>query len=68
METQYESQVDQSVRREYYGQIRRANRGGGRHTCPTCKTPGALSQWEKNQGYQCSNCTKAAEGCGFGEF
>lgn len=35
-------------------------------TCPTCKTPNALSAAEAAKGYQCSRCADREEGVGFG--
>jgi hypothetical protein len=33
-------------------------------TCPTCKRPNALSNYEAKRGYQCRSCTRADEGPG----
>lgn len=33
-------------------------------TCPTCKTPNALTPFEARRGYQCRTCTAAEEGPG----
>jgi hypothetical protein len=33
-------------------------------TCPTCKTPNALTPFEARRGYQCRHCTAAEEGPG----
>lgn len=33
-------------------------------TCPTCKTPNALTPFEARRGYQCHHCTRAEEGPG----
>jgi hypothetical protein len=35
-----------------------------RFTCPTCKTPNALTTYEARRGYQCHSCTRADEGPG----
>lgn len=32
-------------------------------TCPTCKTPNALSPREAARGYQCTRCADSEEGC-----
>lgn len=32
-------------------------------TCPTCKTPNALSPREAARGYQCGRCADLEEGC-----
>lgn len=32
------------------------------YTCPTCKTPNALSRFERSRGYHCWKCTRKAEG------
>lgn len=58
---------DDFERRQYDRQISKHNRrNSGRFECPTCKTPNALSSWQKKQGYQCDNCADAEEGTGFG--
>lgn len=33
-------------------------------TCPTCKTPNALTPLEARRGYQCRHCTAVDEGPG----
>lgn len=34
-------------------------------TCPTCKTPNALSLAEARKGYQCNRCADLEEGVGY---
>jgi len=32
-----------------------------KHTCPTCKRPEVLTDFEKARGYQCLDCTRRDE-------
>ena len=36
--------------------------GKRRFPCPTCKAPRALTQADKDRGYQCDRCADCAEG------
>lgn len=54
---------DQDERMKYSRGISKYNRAKPqRFPCPTCKTPDALSAWEKQKGYQCSACADREEG------
>lgn len=54
---------DDEERREWDSKINRYNDSHkNRFPCPTCKTPDALSAWEKKQGYQCTSCADSEEG------
>lgn len=59
----YESAVtDEECAAVYHRQIRSTyRRNPNRYDCPTCGTKGALSAWQKQQGYHCDACTRACE-------
>jgi transposase-like protein len=46
--------------------IARAQARAGKldYTCPTCKTPNALTPREASKRYQCASCTRRDEGVG----
>ena len=55
--------ADDRERQQYDRQINKYNKSNKqRYECPTCKTPNALSAWEKQKGYQCNACANAEEG------
>jgi len=54
---------DQDERDDFDRKINRHNQSHpSRFPCPTCKTPNALSSWEKKQGYQYKDCADSEEG------
>jgi hypothetical protein len=54
--------ADEHERANYDGQISSYNkRNKNRFSCPTCKTPNALSAWEHQKGYQCNRCADSEE-------
>jgi tRNA(Ile2) C34 agmatinyltransferase TiaS len=58
--------TDEDCYRVYHAEIRRVNRSNKRtFDCPTCGAKGVISAWQKQQGYHCNACTRAAEGTGF---
>jgi len=56
---------DERERHDWERKISKYNKANKqRYECPTCKTPNALSAWEKQQGYQCNQCADNEEGTG----
>lgn len=55
---------DYEINRQYYANIRRVNKNKTRYDCPDCGKKDALSAYEKQQGYHCSECTNRSEGTG----
>ena len=56
---------DERERQEWDRKIDRYNKSNKqRYECPTCKTPNALSAWQKQKGYQCDACADSEEGTG----
>ena len=58
--------TDEDCDREYNRAIRATNKQNPtRYDCPTCGRKGALTTYQKQQGYQCNACADAEEGVGF---
>jgi uncharacterized protein YbaR (Trm112 family) len=57
-----ENEDDHEMRQWQKGIQRYNQLHSQRYPCPTCKTPDALSAWQKKQGYQCDGCANSEEG------
>jgi ribosomal protein L37AE/L43A len=53
------SDEDEFYRRQFEAKM---NKGGKKHSCPTCKQPNRLSDAQKRRGYQCDECADKEEG------